>query len=178
VSLRESCIRENRTCSLGGGRRLARKRASSDPTPKKPPNEGVHPEEVVEGRGVAKGNADEIPAPRTQSRTSRASRGLEGVREAARRDRRLRFTALLLHITPSLLAESYYALQHHAAAGVDGVAWREYRGILHERVRELHRKIHAGAYRAQPSRRVYIPKADGRQRPLPHTSERLAFEIP
>jgi len=120
----------------------------------------------VEGRGVAKGNADEIPAPRTQSRSSRASMGLEGVREAARRDRRLRFTALLHHITPSLLAESYYALQHHAAAGVDGVTWREYRGILHERVHKLHRKIHAGAYRAQPSRRVYIPKADGRQRPL------------
>lgn len=132
----------------------------------KPPNKGVRPAEVVEGRGVAKGNANEIPASRTQSRSSHASMGLEGVREAARRNRRLRFTALLHHITPSLLAESYYALQHEAAAGVDGVTWREYEGVLQERVHVLHREIHTGAYRARPSRRVYIPKADGRQRPL------------
>jgi group II intron reverse transcriptase/maturase len=92
--------------------------------------------------------------------------GLEGVRVAARRDRRLRFTALLHHITPSLLEVSFYALQHNAAAGVDGVTWREYEGSLHQRVQVLHRKVHTGAYRAQPSRRVYIPKADGRQRPL------------
>ena len=97
--------------------------------PKKPPNKGFDPAEAVEGRGVARGNADEIPASRTQSRTSCASRGLEGVRGAARRDRRLRFTALLHHITPSLLEASYYALQHNAAAGVDGVTWREYGGI-------------------------------------------------
>jgi RNA-directed DNA polymerase len=132
---------------------------------KKPPNKGVDSAEAVEGRGVAKGNADKIPAPRTQSRTSRAWMGLEGARQAARRDRRLRFTALLHHITPSLLEASFYALQHNAAAGVDGVTWREYEGSLHARVQVLHRKIHTGAYRAQPSRRVYIPKADGRQRP-------------
>jgi len=134
--------------------------------PKKPPNKGADPAEVVEGRGVAKGNADEIPASRTQSRISHASMGLEGVRQAARRDRRLRFTALLHHITPALLEASFYALQHNAAAGVDGVTWREYEGSLHQRVPALHREIHTGAYRAQPSRRVYIPKADGRQRPL------------
>jgi hypothetical protein len=79
--------------------------------PKKPPNKGFDPAEAVEGRGVAKGNADKIPASRTQSRSSRASMGLEGVREAARRDRRLRFTALLHHITPALLQESFCALQ-------------------------------------------------------------------
>jgi len=134
--------------------------------PKKPPNEGARPEEAVEGRGVAKGNADKTSAPRIQSRTSCASMGLEGVRRAARRDRRLRFTALLHHITPSLLAESYYALQRNAAAGVDGVSWREYERILRDRLPVLHRMIHTGAYRTQPSRRVYIPKADGRQRPL------------
>ena len=134
--------------------------------PKKPPNKGSRPAEAVEGRGVAKGNADRTPAPRTLSRTSCASMGLEGVREAARRNKRLRFTALLHHITPSLLVDSFYALQRNAAAGVDRVTWREYEPILHERVNDLHRRIHTGAYRAQPSRRVFIPKADGRQRPL------------
>jgi len=92
--------------------------------------------------------------------------GLEGVRKAARRNRRLQFTALLHHITPQLLVDSFYSLQRDAAAGVDGVTWREYEKILAQRVTELHRMIHAGAYRATPSRRVYIPKADGRQRPL------------
>lgn len=134
--------------------------------PEKPSNKGNHPAEMVEGRSAAKGNAEQDPAPRTQSRTSSASTGLEGVRQAARRDRRLRFTALLHHITPQLLVDSFYSLQRNAAAGVDGVTWREYEKILPQRVSELHRMIHAGAYRAAPSRRVYIPKADGRQRPL------------
>lgn len=134
--------------------------------PSKPPNKGIEPAEVVEGRGVAKGNTDKVTAPRTQSRISRASKGLEGVREAARRDRRLRFTALLHHITPELLAESFYALKRQASAGVDGVSWKEYEEVLRERLPELHRKIHTGAYRALPSRRVFIPKADGKQRPL------------
>jgi len=134
--------------------------------PEKPPNNRGNPAEVVEGRGVAKGNTDKTPAPRTQSRNSRASMGLEGVREAARRDRRLRFTALLHHITPQVLLESFYALQRCAAAGVDGVTWREYEELLQDRLPVLHRKIHTGAYRAQPSRRVYIPKTDGRRRPL------------
>jgi retron-type reverse transcriptase len=70
------------------------------------------------------------------------------------------------HITPQLLEESFYSLQRNAAAGVDGVTWREYEKILPQRVAELHRAIHSGTYRAAPSRRVYIPKADGRQRPL------------
>src|SRR5262249_13759763 len=91
---------------------------------------------------------------------------LEGVRKAARRDRRQRFTALLHHLTPTLLVESFYALKRNAAAGVDGVTWEEYEAILPTRVDELHRQIHVGAYRAQPSRRVFIPKSDGRQRPL------------
>jgi RNA-directed DNA polymerase len=132
--------------------------------PKKPLNKG-EPAEAMEGRGAAKGNTGKPPAPRTQSRAG-ASMGLDGVREVARRDRRMKFTALLHHITPSLLVESFYALRRNAAVGVDGVSWREYEGILYTRVHELHREIHTGAYRAQPSRRVYIPKADGRQRPL------------
>jgi len=132
----------------------------------KSPNEGTEPAEAAEGRGVAKGNTGRVTAPRTQSRTSCASTGLAGVREAARRDRRLRFTALLHHITPELLAESFYALKRQASAGVDGVSWKAYEKVLHDRLPGLHRRIHTGAYRALPSRRVYIPKADGRQRPL------------
>jgi hypothetical protein len=78
----------------------------------------------------------------------------------------VRFTALLHHITPQLLVESFHALRHDAAAGVYGVTWRDYEEGLYERVHGLHREIHTGAYRAKPSRRVRIPKADGRQRPL------------
>lgn len=132
--------------------------------PEKPPNKGK-PAEVVEGRGVAKGKAGEEPTCRTQSR-ERVSTGLEGLREAAKMDRRMKFTALLHHITPSLLVESFYELKRNAAAGVDGVTWREYESILYTRVHELHREIHTGAYRGQPSRRVYIEKADGKLRPL------------
>lgn len=134
--------------------------------PKKPSNNGKSPAEMAEGRGVAKGNADEPPASRTQSRTHDASTGLEGIRETAKRNRKCRFTALLHHVTPSLLVESFYALRKQAAAGVDGVTWQEYESLLYGRVHELHREIHTGAYRAQPSRRVFIPKADGRLRPL------------
>jgi RNA-directed DNA polymerase len=146
------------------GTRAAEK-SDTPVVPKKPPNKGLMPAEVVEGRGAATGNAEQIPASRTQSRIS-ASMGLQRVRQAARRNRRLRLTALMHHITPELLADSFYSLQRNAAAGVDGVTWREYEKILPQRVIELHRRIHSGRYRAQPSRRVYIPKADGRQRPL------------
>lgn len=142
------------------------KKSDTPTVPGKPSNKGLDPAEMVEGRGVAKGNAEQISAPRTQSRTSCASTGLEGVRQAARRNRRLRFTALLHHITPQLLWDSFYCLQKNAAAGVDGVTWREYEKILPQRITEMHRMIHSGAYRATPSRKVYIPKADGRQRPL------------
>ena len=91
---------------------------------------------------------------------------LRGVREGARRDRRLRFTAIMHHITPQPLVDSFYSLQKNASAGVDGVTWREYEKILPQRVDELRRMVQVGAFRATPSRRVYIPKADGRQRPL------------
>ena len=132
--------------------------------PKKLPNKGK-PAEAVEGRDAAKGNAGENPACRTPSRES-ALTGLERVRETAQRDRRLKFTALLHHITPSLLVESFYDLKKAAAAGVDGMTWRDDESILYGRVHELHRQIHTGANRAQASRRVYIAKADGKQRPL------------
>ena len=132
--------------------------------PMKPLNKG-QPAEAVEGRGVTEGNAGEPPAGRTQSRET-GSKRLDGIRQAARRDGRMKFTALLHHVTPSLLVESFYDLKRKAAAGVDGVTWYEYEKILYTRVHDLHREIHTGAYRAQASRRVYIPKADGKLRPL------------
>ena len=134
--------------------------------PEKPSNKGPGPAEIVEGRDVAKGNTDKPPAPRTLSRISSASMGFEGVREAARRNKGMQFTALLHHITLQLLAQSFYALRRDAAVGVDGMSWREYEEGLLQRVTDLHGRLHSGAYRATPSRRVYIPKADGRQRPL------------
>jgi len=132
--------------------------------PKKLPNKGK-PTEAMEGRGAAKGNAEESPAGRTQCRET-ALTGLQRVRETAKLDRRLKFTALLHHITPSLLVESFYDLNKTAAVGVDGVTWRDYENILYERVHELHREIRTGAYRAQASRRTYILKTDGKLRPL------------
>ena len=139
--------------------------------PEKPSNKGdsqnCDPAEMVEERGVAKGNVSENPAARTPRRDKPASMGLEGVRIAAKRDKKLQFTALLHHITPQLLAQSFYALRKDAAPGVDGrVTWQEYEEGLHTRVQTLHRQIHVGGYRATPSRRVLIPKADGRQRAL------------
>jgi group II intron reverse transcriptase/maturase len=134
--------------------------------PKKPANEaGETVEESVEGRRSTKGNVTPPAAPRTRSRAS-ASNGLRGVRDAARRDRRTRFTALLHHVTVARLRSSFFALKRRAAPGVDGVTWREYREGLDERLADLHTRVHRGSYRAQPSRRTYIPKPDGRQRPL------------
>jgi group II intron reverse transcriptase/maturase len=88
------------------------------------------------------------------------------VREVARKDKRTKFTALLHHVTTNLLRDSYYALMRDAALGVDGVTWEEYEMNLHEKLADLHSRIHRGTFRAQPSKRAYIPKADGRQRPL------------
>lgn len=122
--------------------------------------------EPVEGRTQIKGNAVRPRlAPDPEPGKGRGM-GLWGVREAARRDSRQRFTALLHHVTPELLRRSFFDLKKHAAPGVDGVTWTEYRRDLDRRLDDLHGRIHRGAYRAQPSRRQYIPKPDGRQRPL------------
>jgi group II intron reverse transcriptase/maturase len=91
---------------------------------------------------------------------------LAGVRKAAREGKETKFTALLHHLTVDLLRESFYALKRNASPGVDGVIWQEYETGLEGRLIDLHSRVHRGAYRAKPSRRVYIPKADGRQRPL------------
>lgn len=106
--------------------------------------------------------------PSTQPTQSgeRVSQGLHGVRQRAKENKQERFTALLHHVTPQLLEESYYAIKRKAAPGVDGVTWPEYGIGLAERLHDLHRRVHRGAYQAQPSRRIYIPKANGKQRPL------------
>jgi RNA-directed DNA polymerase len=101
----------------------------------------------------------------TQSRVA-VSQGLHGVREAARRDKGLKFTALLHHVNERLLLDSFHLLKKDAAPGVDDITWKEYEQGVEERIADLHGRVHRGAYRAQPSRRVYIPKPDGRQRPL------------
>ena len=121
--------------------------------------------EVVEGRPPTKENTQQPNLGRTPSRESRPS-GLERVREAARKDRKLKFTALLHHVSIDLLRDSYFSLKKQAAPGVDGMTWEEYGQDLEARLADLHGRVHRGAYRAQPSRRVWIPKADGRQRPL------------
>jgi len=138
----------------------------SEIVPAKQPNKsGGPPEEVVEGRTLTKENMDQQNLRRTQSRESRPNE-LDYVREAARRDGKLRFTTLLHHVTVDLLRESYFSLKKQAAPGVDGVTWEEYGQTLEARLSDLHGRIHRGAYQAKPSRRVYIPKSDGRQRPL------------
>jgi group II intron reverse transcriptase/maturase len=119
----------------------------------------------MEGRGLAKGNTAEQNAHRTQSR-GRAPSALDRVREAAVRNKRMRFTALLHHVGPDRLRMAFSALKKDAAPGADGVTWEQYAQHLEDNLQDLHRRLHQGAYRARPSRRVYIPKADGRQRPL------------
>jgi RNA-directed DNA polymerase len=121
--------------------------------------------EVGEGRGRAKGNTDSKTRAGHSAGTD-ASSALGRVREVARRDKEARFTALLHHVTLGRLWQAYWAIRPQAAPGVDGVTWAEYGQNLEARLRDLHARVQAGRYRAKPSRRVYIPKADGRQRPL------------
>jgi RNA-directed DNA polymerase len=135
--------------------------------------------ESVEGRGLTEENTEQSPLVRTQSRIVDAepgtqpgeakmsrSRGLLGVREAARRDKKQEFTNLLHHLTPQLLFVSFYELKKQAAAGVDDQTWSDFAADVADRINDLHGRIHRGAYQAQPSRRTYIQKLDGKMRPL------------
>ena len=134
----------------------------SDPpiVPGKRPNKSGRPDaEAVEGRGGAKGTAGRQSTGRTQSRET-VSQALACVREAANRNRSERFTSLMHHVTPELLAWAFHQLKVKAAPGVDGVTWEEYAGALDANVDDLHRRVMRGGYRAKPSRRQYIPKAD------------------
>src|SRR5215475_4663250 len=130
-----------------------------------PNKEGKPSAEVGEGRAQTQENIGQSRMRPTQS-GKRMSQGLPGVRKAARERKKERFTALLHHLNIRLLRNSFYALKHQASPGIDGVTWQEYETGLEDRLVDLHSRVHRGAYRAQPSRRVYIPKADGRQRPL------------
>jgi len=135
--------------------------------PTKQPNKDGRPSaEVVEGRPLTEENTEQSNQHRTPSRESGPS-GLERVRQAAKKkDGKIRFTALLHHVSIDQLRDSYHSLKKKAAPGVDGVTWQEYGEALEARLSDLHGRIHRGAYRAQPSRRTWIPKGDGRQRPL------------
>ena len=121
--------------------------------------------EAGEGRAQMKENIGQSRMLPTQS-GNRMSQGLDGVRKAARERKQERFTSLLHHVDTALLRDSFYALKRQASPGVDGVRWQEYESGLEGRLVDLHSRVHRGTFRAQPSRRVYIPKADGRQRPL------------
>jgi retron-type reverse transcriptase len=135
--------------------------------PGKLPNKAGQPAaEAVEGRGPTKGNSPERNALRTQSRAGAPS-ALERVRQVAEKDRRQRFTALLHHVYDvERLRTAYLALKRRAAAGVDGETWQHYGEELENNLRDLSGRLQRGAYRAKPVRRVFIPKSDGRQRPL------------
>jgi group II intron reverse transcriptase/maturase len=132
---------------------------------KQPNKEGQPSAEAVEGRAQTKENIVPSHMHPTQS-GKRVSQGLDGVRKAARERKQEQLTALLHHLNIELLRDSFYALQRKASPGVDGVTWQEYESGLEGRLIDLHSRVHRGAYRARPSRRVFIPKADGRQRPL------------
>jgi group II intron reverse transcriptase/maturase len=133
---------------------------------KRPNNVATAAAEGVEERGPSKGNTGQQNTPRTQSRNHRVPSALERVREVARRDKKVKFTALLHHVTVDRLRSAFHALRRTATAGVDGVTWKQYAEGLEENLVDLHARLHRGAYRAKPSRRVFIPKSDGCQRPL------------
>jgi len=121
--------------------------------------------EPVEPRAGTEGNAGQHSTRRAQDRGS-VSQALDRVRQVAKQRKEEKFTALFHHLTVDLLEEAFGALAQDAAAGVDGLTWTEYAARLERNLEDLHARLHRGAYRAQPSRRVYIPKPDGRQRPL------------
>ena len=135
--------------------------------PMKSPNKVGQPAaEAGEGRDLTKENASQQNTPRTQSRQSDVSSALDRVRQAALRSRTERFSALFHHITIERLRAAFYRIKKNATPGVDGVTWEQYEKELEENLRDLHNRLHQGAYRAKPSRRAYIPKSDGRQRSL------------
>jgi RNA-directed DNA polymerase len=121
--------------------------------------------ESAEPRTGTKGNADQQSTRQAQNWES-VSQALARIRQAAKQRKKEQFTSLLHHVSVDLLRLSFFALKKDAAPGVDGLAWRDYETNLEGNLEDLHDRVHRGAYRALPSRRQYIPKADGRQRPI------------
>src|SRR6267143_260457 len=162
-------------CSLGTHREVEGRTPmtngpgkSDRPTvPEKFPNNAGQPAaEGMEGRGLAKGNLPQQNASRTPSREDALS-AMERVRQAASKDKKLRFTALLHHLyNPETLRTAYFSLKKEAAPGVDGETWRHYGEALEDNLQDLSYRLKRGAYRAKPVRRAYIDKNDGRKRPL------------
>jgi RNA-directed DNA polymerase len=141
------------------------KKSESPIVAMKSANKAMMAAESVEQRGDTKGNGSTTITRRTQRRES-VSSGLARVRQLAKEQPKLRFTALMHHLTLDLLRQSYFWLKRKAAPGVDGVTWEAYGDGLDDRIADLHARVHRGAYRALPSRRKMIPKPDGRERPL------------
>ncbi len=143
-----------------------REKSDSATVAMKPANKAGQPAvEWVERRAGAEGNMVEPRTCRTLSRES-VPQGLDRVRQTAKARKKERFTALLHHVTVDLLKDAYSWLKRNAAPGVDGVTWQDYEQDLEANIVDLHARVHRGAYRALPSRRKYIAKPDGRQRPL------------
>src|SRR6202158_4697880 len=140
-----------------------REKSDSAVVATKPTNKAGQP--AAEGAEPRAGNTGQPHTRRAQNRAS-VSQGLERVRQAARQRKKERFTALLHHVTVDRLRESFFALKRNAAPGVDGLRWRDYEAGLEEHLQSLHARVQSGAYRALPVRRQYIPKPDGKQRPL------------
>jgi len=149
-------------------------KSDSSIVPEKPANNGGAPPlaESAEGRGLTEEKVEQSLLDRIQRRNEDGkpfeprSRGLLGLREAAQKDKKLKFTNLLHHITPELLRSSFFELKKTAAVGVDDVTWRDYAEDFERRIDDLHARLHRGAYRAKPSKRTYLRKADGRMRPI------------
>ena len=130
----------------------------------KPANKGGEPSaERVEPRPETKGNVGQQSTHRAQDR-ARVTQALDRVRKVAKARKKEQFTALLHHVSVDLLDEAFFDLKEDAAAGIDGLTWKEYELNLEENLEDLHARVHRGACRALPSRRVYIPKPDGRRR--------------
>ncbi len=144
----------------------ARGKSDSPVVPAKPLNKpALAGAEGVEGRGLPEGNAASKTRPGLRAGQGAPS-ALDRVRHAALKDKDAKFTALLHHVDIDRLRAAYFALRPKAAPGVDGVSWHEYGSDLEDNLRDLHRRVHCGSYRAKPVRRAYIPKRDGRLRPL------------
>jgi RNA-directed DNA polymerase len=142
------------------------KKSDSLIVPAKPANKAGHPAaELVEGSSGTKRNAKLQSTVRTQSREA-VSQAQDRIRGAVTRGKKEKLTALLHHITVDVLRQAFFNLKKRAAPGVDGVTWVDYAADLDRNLTDLHARVHRGAYRALPSRRRYIPKADGQQRPL------------